>query len=64
MTESARGTFYAMLAVFMFATLGTGFKVAVNHMNSYSVVVWIGVWATAALFGFVVMMQSTIFSCR
>ncbi|MDD2851924.1 MAG: DMT family transporter [Desulfuromonadaceae bacterium] len=58
MSESARGTFYAMLAVFMFATLGTGFKVAVTRMNSYSVVVWIGVWATAALFSFVVREQN------
>ena len=54
MSESARGTLYALLAVFMFATLGTGFKMAVTRMNSYSVVVWIGIWATVALFGFVV----------
>ena len=57
MTESARGTLYAMLAVFMFSTLGTGFKMAVTRMNSYSVVVWIGIWATVALFGFVVREQ-------
>lgn len=54
MTESARGTLYALLAVFMFATLGTGFKMAVTRMNSFSVVVWIGIWATAALFGLLV----------
>lgn len=58
MTESTRGTLYAMLAVLMFATLGTGFKIAVTRMNSYSVVVWIGVWATAALLGVVVREQN------
>jgi len=50
MTESSKGTIYALLAVAMFATLGTGFKLAVTRMNSYSVVVWMGIWATAALF--------------
>lgn len=52
MTESSKGTIYALLAVAMFATLGTGFKVAVTRLNSYSVVVWMGAWATAALFAF------------
>jgi len=50
MTESSKGTIYALLAVAMFATLGTGFKVAVNHLDSYSVVVWMGIFATLALF--------------
>ena len=50
MTESIKGTIYALLAVGMFSTLSTGFKVAVNRLNSYSVVVWIGVFATLALF--------------
>jgi len=50
MTESRKGTIYALLSVAMFATLGTGFKVAVNHLNSYSVVVWMGIFATLALF--------------
>lgn len=54
MTESSKGTIYALLAVAMFATLGTGFKVAVTRMNSYSVVVWMGIWATLALFLFLV----------
>jgi drug/metabolite transporter (DMT)-like permease len=52
MTESSKGTIYALLAVAMFATLGTGFKVAVTRLDSYSVVVWMGIWATAALFAF------------
>ena len=52
MTESSKGTIYALLAVAMFATLGTGFKVAVTRMDSYSVVVWMGIWATSALFVF------------
>jgi len=50
MTESTKGTLYALLAVAMFATLGTGFKMAVTRMSSYSVVVWIAIWATLALF--------------
>lgn len=50
MTETFKGTFYALLAVAMFATLGTGFKIAVTRMNSYSVVVWIAIWATLTLF--------------
>ncbi|MDD2310396.1 MAG: DMT family transporter [Desulfuromonadaceae bacterium] len=54
MTESAKGTIYALLAVALFATLGTGFKMAVTRMSSFSVVVWIAVWATAALFCFIV----------
>lgn len=54
MTESSKGTIYALLAVAMFATLGTGFKVAVTRMSSYSVVVWMGIWATLALFVFLV----------
>jgi len=52
MKESGKGTIYALLAVAMFATLGTGFKLAVTRMDSYSVVVWMGIWATAALFVF------------
>ncbi|MBC8018123.1 MAG: DMT family transporter [Verrucomicrobia bacterium] len=50
MTESRKGTIYALLAVAMFATLGTGFKVAVSCLDSYSVVVWMGIFATLALF--------------
>lgn len=50
MTEIFKGTLHALLAVAMFATLGTGFKMAVNRMNSYSVVVWIAIWATLTLF--------------
>ncbi len=53
-TETFKGTFYALLAVAMFATLGTGFKSAVTRMNSYSVVVWIALWATLALFSILV----------
>lgn len=54
MTETFKGTLYALLAVAMFATLGTGFKMAVTRMSSYSVVVWIAIWATLTLFCFLV----------
>lgn len=50
MTETFKGTLYALLAVAMFATLGTGFKMAVTRMSSFSVVVWIAIWATLTLF--------------
>ena len=50
MTETFKGTLYALLAVGMFATLGTGFKIAVTRMSSFSVVVWIALWATLTLF--------------
>jgi drug/metabolite transporter (DMT)-like permease len=50
MTESSKGTIYALLAVAMFATLGTAFKIAVRYLDSYSVVVWMGLFATLALF--------------
>ena len=50
MTETSKGTLYALLSVAMFATLGTGFKMAVTRMSSFSVVVWIGIWATLTLF--------------
>lgn len=52
MTETSKGTIYAILAVAMFATLGTGFKMAVTRLDSYSVVVWMGIWATATLLAF------------
>jgi len=51
MTESTRGTLYALLAVAMFATLGTGFKIAVNRLDSYSVVVWMGIYSSLTLLG-------------
>ena len=54
MTETSKGTLFALLSVAMFATLGTGFKIAVTRMNSFSVVVWIAIWATLALFCFLV----------
>ncbi len=52
MTESGKGTVYALLAVAMFASLGTAFKVAVTRMSSFSVVVWMGMWGCGALFAF------------
>jgi drug/metabolite transporter (DMT)-like permease len=58
MTETFKGTLYALLAVAMFATLGTGFKMAVTRMSSYSVVVWIAIWATLTLFCFLVRERS------
>ncbi|HXE95517.1 MAG TPA: EamA family transporter [Dongiaceae bacterium] len=50
MTDTFKGTLYALVAVAMFATLGAGFKMAVTRMSSFSAVVWMGVWATLTLF--------------
>ena len=36
MTETFKGTLYALLAVAMFATLGTGFKIAVTRIRLWS----------------------------
>jgi len=52
MKDTTKGTIFALLAVAMFATLGTGFKVAVTRLGSYSVVVWIGIYSTLALLGY------------
>lgn len=49
MTENTRGTIHALIAAALFATLGTGFKIAVNRLDSYSVVIWMGIWATGTL---------------
>lgn len=54
MTESFKGTLYALAAVAMFATLGIGFKMAVTRMNSFSAVLWIGIWATLTLFMYLI----------
>ena len=49
MNESAKGTIYATLAVLLFATLGTGFKLSVARLDGYSVAVYMGVFAVLAL---------------
>lgn len=49
MSDRQRGTWYALASVCLFATLGTGFKLSVRDLDSYSVVVWMGLFATAAL---------------
>jgi len=54
MTATFKGTLFALLSVAMFATLGTGFKMAVTRMSSFSVVVWIAIWATLALFCYLI----------
>jgi len=59
MTESGKGTVYALLAVAMFASLGTGFKVAVTRMSSFSVVVWMGLWGSGALLAFLLRERQT-----
>ncbi|HEX5773236.1 MAG TPA: DMT family transporter [Geomobilimonas sp.] len=49
MNDSTKGTIYATLAVILFATLGTGFKLSVARLDGYVVVVYMGVFAVAAL---------------
>jgi drug/metabolite transporter (DMT)-like permease len=42
----------ALLAVAQFATLGTCFKLSVARLDGYVVTVWMGLFATLALFGY------------
>ena len=44
-----KGIIYAFLAVFLFSTVGVGFKLAVSRIDSFSVAVMLGLLATLAL---------------
>src|SRR4051794_12940051 len=49
MKDSTKGTIYAILAVLLFATMGTGFKLSVTRLDSYSVAVYMAIFAVATL---------------
>jgi len=50
MKDSTKGSLCATLAVLFFATLGTTFKMSVSRLDGYSVAVYLGAFAVAALF--------------
>lgn len=50
MKDSTKGSLYATLAVLLFATLGTTFKLSVSRLDGYSVSVYLGAFAVLALF--------------
>ncbi|UFS70109.1 DMT family transporter [Geomonas sp. RF6] len=50
MKDSTKGSIYALLAVLLFATLGTTFKLSVSRLDGYSVTVYMGSFAVLALF--------------
>ncbi len=53
-----RGVWYAFLAVFLWATLGVGFKLAVSRVDSFLVAVYVGFLATLALFFYILFTGS------
>ncbi len=51
MTSNNKGILFAVLAVLLWATLGVGFKLAVSRLDSFSVTIYVGIFATLFLFG-------------
>ncbi|MEI7718639.1 MAG: DMT family transporter [archaeon] len=49
MESQKRGILFAFIAVFLWATLGVGFKLAVSRLDSFVVTVYVGLFATLAL---------------
>jgi len=55
MNVTKKGIIYAFLAVFLFSTVGVGFKLAVSQIDSFSVAVMLGLLATLALLLYLVV---------
>lgn len=51
----SKGIFYAFLAVFLWGTMGTTIKLIVTRVDSFSVAVYTGLFATIALFVFLIL---------
>lgn len=49
MDNNKKGIIFAIIAVFLWATLGVGFKLAVSRIDSFVVTVYVGFFATLAL---------------
>ncbi len=49
MEDNKKGILFAFFAVFLWATLGVGFKIAVSRLDSFSVAIYVGFVATIAL---------------
>ena len=47
--NNKKGIVYAIIAVFLWATLGVGFKLAVSRLDSFVVAIYVGFFSTIAL---------------
>jgi len=54
-----KGIFYAFLAVFLWGTMGTTIKLIVTRVDSFSVAVYTGLFATIALFIALILTKKT-----
>jgi drug/metabolite transporter (DMT)-like permease len=55
----SKGMFYAFLAVFLWGTMGTTIKLIVTRVDSFTVAVYTGLFATIALFLYLIMTKKT-----
>ncbi len=55
----SKGVFYAFLAVFLWGTMGTTIKLIVAKVDSFSVAVYTGLFATIGLFLYLIMTKKT-----
>jgi drug/metabolite transporter (DMT)-like permease len=59
MKMRSKGMFYAFLAVFLWGTMGTTIKLIVTKVDSFTVAVYTGLFATIALFLYLIMTKKT-----
>jgi drug/metabolite transporter (DMT)-like permease len=59
MKNGSKGMFYAFLAVFLWGTTGTTIKLIVARVDSFSVAVYTGLFATIALFIYLIITKKT-----
>jgi drug/metabolite transporter (DMT)-like permease len=59
MKMGSKGIVYAFLAVFLWGTMGTTIKLIVTRVDSFSVAVYTGLFATIALFVFLILTKKT-----
>lgn len=55
----SKGIFYAFLAVFLWGTMGTTIKLIVSRVDSFSAAVYTGLFATIALFMYLIITKRT-----
>ena len=55
----SKGMFYAFLAVFLWGTMGTTIKLIVTKVDSFTVAVYTGLFATIALFLYLIITKKT-----
>jgi drug/metabolite transporter (DMT)-like permease len=59
MKMRSKGMFYAFLAVFLWGTMGTTIKLIVTRVDSFSAAVYTGLFATIALFIYLIITKKT-----